>query len=287
MQIVTDAAGIEQAVKHHKLAAMMGVEGGHMIEDNMEYLDSFYRRGVRYMTLTWNNSTPWATSAYEETTRAFTVTPYGLTEKGKAIVRRMNELGMLVDLSHVGEKTFWDAIHTTTKPIICSHSSVWTLCPVFRNLKDDQIKAVGENGGVIQVNFYSGFLDSNYAPRVKRFLLRHKPELDSMTAAKAPQYAINEWLSKKYPQESDSLRAPLSMVLDHIDYIVRLIGPDHVGLGSDFDGIESPPQQLDDVSTYPIITRELLKRGYKPADIKKILGGNFIRVLKANEVATK
>ena len=285
MQIVTDAAGIGQAVKHHKLAAMMGVEGGHMIEDNMDYLDSLYRRGVRYMTLTWNNSTSWATSAFDETSKAFTVTPYGLTERGKAIVRRMNELGMLVDLSHVGEKTFWDAIHTTTKPIICSHSSVWTLCPVFRNLKDDQIKAVGANGGVIQVNFYSGFLDSTYQRKVTRFLQRHKTEMDSMNAVHAPQYAINEYLSRKYPQESDSLRAPLSLVLDHIDYIVKLIGADHVGLGSDFDGIESPPRQLDDVSTYPLITRELLKRGYKPDDIKKILGGNFIRVLKANEGA--
>ena len=200
------------------------------------------------MTLTWNNSTSWATSAFDESRHAWTVTPYGLTEKGKAIVRRMNELGMLVDLSHVGEKTFWDVIHTVTKPVICSHSSVYALCPVFRNLKDDQIKAIGANGGVIQVNFYSGFLDSNY--------------------------------------RKDSVRAPLSLVLDHIDYIVKLIGPDHVGLGSDFDGIESPPQQLDDVSTYPLITRELLKRGYKPADIEKILGGNFIRVLRANEVGT-
>jgi membrane dipeptidase len=180
MQIVTNSAGLEQAVRHHKLAAMIGVEGGHMIEDNMDYLDSFYRRGVRYMTLTWNNSTSWATSARDESSKAFQVTPYGLTEKGKAIVRRMNGLGMLVDLSHVGEQTFWDAIHTTTKPIICSHSSVYALCPVFRNLKDDQIKAVGANGGVIQVNFYSGFLDSNYMPRVQRFLHRHQKELDSM-----------------------------------------------------------------------------------------------------------
>jgi membrane dipeptidase len=153
MQIVTNSAGLAQAVQRHKLAAMMGVEGGHMIEDNLDYLDSLYRRGVRYMTLTWNNSTPWATSAMEETSRAFTVTPYGLTEKGKAIVRRMNELGMLVDLYHVGEKTFWDAIHTVNKPVICSHSSVYALCPVFRNLKDDQIRAIGANGGVIQVNF--------------------------------------------------------------------------------------------------------------------------------------
>ncbi|GGB17712.1 dipeptidase [Puia dinghuensis] len=246
MTIVTDVAGLERAVKAHKLAAMMGVEGGHMIEDRMDYLDSFYARGVRYMTLTWNNSTSWATSAMDETSKAFTVTPYGLTERGKAIVRHMNELGMLVDLSHVGEKTFWDVIHTVNKPVICSHSSVYALCPVFRNLKDDQIKAIGQNGGVIQVNFYSAFLDSNY--------------------------------------RRDSLRAPLWLLIDHIDYIVKLIGPDHVGLGSDFDGIESPPQQLDDVTTYPLITRELLKRGYKDADIRKILGGNFIRVLKANKV---
>jgi membrane dipeptidase len=284
MEIVTDPAGLEQAVKHHKLAAMLGVEGGHMIENNMDYLDSFYRRGVRYMTLTWNNSTPWATSAMEETSKAFKTSPYGLTEMGKAVVKRMNQLGMMVDLSHVGEQTFWDAIHTTTKPIICSHSSVYALCPVFRNLKDDQIKAVGTNGGVIQVNFYSGFLDSNYTTRMAQFLKRHQPEMDSLTAAKAPNYEINAFLSRKYPGETDSLRAPLSLVIDHIDYIVKLIGVDHVGLGSDFDGIESPPQQLNDVTTYPLITRELLKRGYKPGDIKKILGGNFIRVFKANNV---
>jgi membrane dipeptidase len=190
MELVSEPAGLEHAVKHHKLAAMLGVEGGHMIEDNMDYLDSFYRRGVRYMTLTWNNSTSWATSAMEETSHAFTVTPYGLTEKGRAIVRRMNELGMLVDLSHVGEKTFWDAIHTTTKPVICSHSSVYALCPVFRNLKDDQIKAIGENGGVIQVNFYSGFLDSNYRRNFAEFMSRHKGEIDSMKAAKTSDFEM-------------------------------------------------------------------------------------------------
>lgn len=284
MTIVTDVAGIKRAVAAHKLAAMMGVEGGHMIEDRMEYLDSFYARGVRYMTLTWNNSTSWATSAMEETSKAWTVTPYGLTERGKDIVRHMNEIGMLVDLSHVGEKTFWDAIHTATKPVICSHSSVWALCPVFRNLKDDQIRAIGANGGVIQVNFYSGFLDSNYAPRVKAFMARHKGVVDSMNAVHAPMYAVNEYLSKTYPAEADSLRAPLSLLIDHIDYIVKMIGVDHVGLGSDFDGIESPPQQLNDVTCYPLVTRELMKRGYKPAEVGKILGGNFIRVLKANEV---
>lgn len=282
MEIVTDPAGLERAVKHHKLAAMMGVEGGHMIENELDYLDSFYKRGVRYMTLTWNNSTPWATSAMEETSHAYTVTPYGLTDRGKKIVQRMNELGMLVDLSHVGEKTFWDAIHTTTKPVLVSHSSVYALCPVFRNLKDDQIRAIGQNGGVIQVNFYSGFLDSNYQKRLTEFMGRHKKEIDSMDAAHTPDYAVHEYLSKTYPQEAAALRPPLSLLIDHIDYIAKMIGTDHVGLGSDFDGIESAPQQLDDVTSYPLITRELLKRGYSQADVEKILGGNFIRVFKAN-----
>lgn len=284
MRIVTDVKGLEQVVKQHKLAAMLGVEGGHMIEDRIDYLDSLYRRGVRYMTLTWNNSTSWATSARDESSKAFTVTPYGLTDRGKAIVRRMNELGMLVDLSHVGEQTFRDAIHIVNKPVICSHSSVYALCPVFRNLKDDQIKAIGANGGVIQVNFYSGFLDSTYLHRFDTFMQQHRPEADSLTAAKMPEYEVYDYLFRKHTREMDSLRAPLSLLIDHIDYIVRLIGTDHVGLGSDFDGIESPPRQLNDVSTYPLITKELLKRGYKPADITKILGGNFIRVLKANEL---
>jgi membrane dipeptidase len=282
LQLVSSPVQLEQALKRHRLAAMMGVEGGHMIEDNMDYLDSFYNRGVRYMTLTWNNSTSWATSALDESTKAWTVTPYGLTEKGKAIVRRMNQLGMLVDLSHVGERTFRDAIHTTTKPVLVSHSSVYSLCPVPRNLKDDQIKAVGENGGVIMVNFYSGFLDSTYNRKIAAFLGRHRGELDSLIAVKAPTYVVNEFLSKKYPQEADSLRAPLSLLIDHIDYIVKLIGVDHVGLGSDFDGIESPPKEMDDVTTYPLITRELLRRGYKRADVEKVLGGNFIRVFRAN-----
>ncbi|HVW63281.1 MAG TPA: dipeptidase [Puia sp.] len=282
MQIVTDPAGLQDAVRHHKLAAMMGVEGGHMIEDDMDYLDSLFKRGVRYMTLTWNNSTSWATSARDETSHAWTVTPYGLTEKGKKIVQHMNELGMLVDLSHVGEQTFWDVMRITTKPVLVSHSSVYTLCPVFRNLKDDQIKAIGKNGGVIQVNFYSGFLDSTYAARLKAFTAAHQKQLDSLAAAKTPDYAINEFFSHAYPEESSALRPPLSLLIDHIDYIVKLIGADHVGLGSDFDGIESSPRELDDVTTYPLITRELLRRGYSKTDIKKILGGNFIRVLKEN-----
>ncbi len=282
MAIVTSPAALTAAVKQKKFACMMGVEGGHMIEDRMDYLDSLFKKGARYMTLTWNNSTSWATSAADETKNNLPFGTKGLTSFGKEIVKHMNALGMIVDVSHVGEQTFWDAINTTTKPVIASHSCAWTLCPVPRNLKDEQIKAIGRNGGVIDINFYSGFLDSNYMKRKEIFLSAHKAERDSMLQLKRASYEIDEWISKKYKKEADDLRPPLSLLIDHIDYMVKLIGADHVGLGSDFDGIESAPKELNDVSDMPLITKALLERGYSRKDIKKILGGNFIRVFKAN-----
>jgi len=282
MMIVRNPRELALAVKKKKLAAMMGVEGGHMIEDDMGKLDSLFNRGVRYMTLTWNNSTSWATSAKEETQGNYHNPKKGLSDFGRQIVRRMNELGMMVDLSHVGEQTFWDAINTTTKPILTSHSSVQRLCPVFRNLNDDQIRAIGKNNGVIQVNFYSGFIDSNYQKRISAFLASHKTEYDSLVALKKEDYEILGFFSKKYPQQSESMRPPLSMLIDHIDYIAKMIGVDHVGLGSDFDGIESAPQGLNGVEDFPLVTKALLERGYSVKDIDKILGGNFIRVFKAN-----
>ncbi len=173
-------------------------------------------------------------------------------------------------------------INGTSKPVIVSHSCVYNLCPVFRNLKDDQIKAVGKNGGVIHINFYSGFVDSNFEKRDSLFGIEHKTERDSLLKLNADTYYADEVLYEKYSDEVENLRPPLSMLLDHLDYIVKLIGVDHVGLGSDFDGINSAPKQLDDVTDYPLITKELLKRGYSSTDIKKILSGNFIRVFKAN-----
>ncbi|MDP9229146.1 MAG: dipeptidase [Bacteroidota bacterium] len=282
MMMVTNTSQLKQAVRQHKIGCMIGVEGGHMIEDNLQYLDSLYQRGARYMTLTWNNSTSWATSAADESKNKMPFGSKGLTEFGKQVVRRMNESGMIVDVSHVGEQTFRDAINTTTKPVIASHSCAYALCPVSRNLKDDQIKAIGRNGGVIHLNFYSGFLDSNYNKRKDAFLLKHKQQVDSLKEIKWANYEIEEYISKKYPEEANALRPPLSVLLDHLDYIVKLIGVDHVGLGSDFDGIESAPQQLDDVTDFPLITKELLKRGYGKRDIRKILGGNFLRIYKAN-----
>lgn len=283
MMLVTTPQQLQQAVKEKKLGCMMGVEGGHMLEENLAYLDSFYKRGVRYMTLTWNNSTSWATSAMDETLKKDSLPHKGLTAFGKQVVQRMNALGMLVDLSHVGEQTFWDAINTTTKPVLVSHSCAYALCPVFRNLKDEQIRAVGRNGGVIDINFYSGFLDSNFHQRLTAFNNRHRAEMDSVKALKWPGYEIEEYFLKKYPAEASNLRPSIAVLLDHIDYIVRLIGIDHVGLGSDFDGISSAPKELKDVTDLPLITKGLLKRGYSKSEVRKILGENFIRVFAANQ----
>jgi len=282
LMMVTTPAELKQAVRQRKMGCMIGVEGGHMIEDNLSYLDSLYKRGTRYLTLTWNNSTSWATSAKDETAGTVPNAKKGLSAFGQQVVRRMNELGMMVDVSHIGEQTFWDVMAITTKPIIASHSCVYTLCPHPRNLKDDQIKAIGKNGGVIQLNFYSGFIDSNYMKRKEAFLDRHAHERDSLKAAGMSSYGIDEWISKQYPQEAEALRPQLSQLLDHIDYIVRLIGINGVGLGSDFDGIESAPQPLDDVTSFPLITKALLERGYSKRDVRKILGENFLRVFKAN-----
>lgn len=283
IEMVYDEAQLLKTVHKKKIAAMIGVEGGHMIEDDISKLDSLYRRGARYMTLTWNNSTSWATSAMEETKDSLLHQPKGLSAKGRAVVQRMNQLGMLIDLSHVGERTFWDAINTSTKPILVSHSCAWALNPVFRNLKDDQIKAVGKNGGVIHLNFYSGFLDSSYDRKDEAFSKKHKRERDSLLKLNPEPYFTNVYLYEKYKDEVQAMRAPFHLLFDHLDHIVKLIGVDHVGLGSDFDGINSTPQQLNGVVDFPLITRELLARGYSKTDIRKILGGNFLRLLKANE----
>jgi membrane dipeptidase len=284
MMLVNNSMELMQAVKQKKLACMKGVEGGHMIEDQIVLLDSLYKRGTRYLTLTWNNSTSWASSAADETQNTLPPgQPKGLNDLGQQIVHRMNELGMLVDLSHVGEQTFWDVMRIVNKPVLVSHSCVYQLCGHRRNLKDDQIKAIAKNGGVIHLNFYTGFLDSTYEKNKQAFQQQHLAEVDSLKALKKPGYEIDEWLAGKYPQAANELRAPMSLLFDHIDYIVKLIGVNHVGLGSDFDGIESPPKGLDGVQDFPKVTEGLQQRGYTASDIQKILGGNFLRLLKANE----
>jgi len=285
MVLVRNSAELKKAVAKGEFAAMIGVEGGHMIEDRMDYIDALTKRGMRYLTLTWNNSTSWSTSAADETHHRDSLLKaghIGLSDYGKQIVHHLNDLGVMVDVSHVGEQTFYDVIATSTKPVIASHSCAYALNPNQRNMKDDQLKALAKNGGVVFVNFYSGFVDSTYARKARYFMRAHRAELDSLTKVYHDHDLAIIRLNVLHKEESDQVRPPLSMLIKHIDYIAKLIGVDHVGIGSDFDGAESYPLGMDDVTDYPKITEELLKLHYSEADIDKILGGNFIRVLKAN-----
>lgn len=259
-----------------KIVAMIGVEGGHMIESRIDYLDSLYKRGVRYLTLTWNNSTDWATSATDEFNPKSGLKHKGLTDKGRQIVKRMNELGMMVDLAHVGPQTFFDAIEASSKPVLVSHSNAYSIAKVSRNLRDDQIKAVAKNGGVVCLNFYSGFLDTEYKAKIEALYKKYVKNQDKSLSTDDKFYKLPD-------VAKEELRLPLSFLIDQIDYMVKLAGIDHVGIGGDFDGMESTPKGLDDVSDYPNITAALLERGYTVSDINKIYGENMIRLMKAQE----
>lgn len=288
MQLVTSPQELSIAVKNHRLASMLGVEGGHMIENDLQKLDSFYDRGVRYMTLTWNNNNDWATSAEYESgnqkqNKDSVTRKKGLTDFGNSVVKRMNKLGMMVDLSHVGDQTFWDAIAISSKPVLVSHSDCYALCPVYRNLKDDEIRAVGKNGGVIQLNFYPVFLDSSVGRKQHAFLKNHKAERDSLRQSGMKNFEVDNLFKVKYKEEMEDLQAPFSLLFDHMQHVINLAGIDHVGLGGDFDGIGFTPKELTDVTKYPLITKELVARGFSKKDIYKIMGGNFIRVFKANQ----
>jgi membrane dipeptidase len=194
----------------------------------------------------------------------------------------MNELGVIIDLSHVGEQTFYDAIAASAKPVLLSHSSVWNICPVFRNVKDEQIKAVAKNGGVICINFYSGFIDSNFAKKMAILEGTEGTRIKDSLGKNYDAAKLNEIWRKYFSAQLEPYRPTIPQLVDHIDYIVKLIGDDYVGIGSDFDGVSSLPAGMDDVTKYPLITEELKKRGYSNKSIKKILGGNVMRVMKAN-----
>ena len=284
MTFATNYREVKKRAHKDKLVSLIGVEGGHMIENDIGKLESLYEKGMRYLTLTWNNSTSWASSAMDETLFPAKLSQKGLTDFGKQIVRRMNELGIIVDLSHVGEQTFYDAIAVTKKPVLLSHSSVWNICPVFRNVKDDQIRAVAKNGGVICINFYSGFISKKFDER-QSFLNREIK--DSMQRVFFADSGSDSSVMKTkwktyYDSAMNEVRPDLAQLVDHIDYIVKLVGDSYVGIGSDYDGVSSVPVGMDDVTTYPKITYELQRRGYSNRSIKKILGGNVLRVMKAN-----
>jgi membrane dipeptidase len=278
LMFATSVADIRRAKQQGKIAALMGIEGGHAIEDSLATLREFYRLGVRYMTLTWNNTNNWADAGRGEKKH------HGLSDFGREVVREMNRLGMLVDVSHVSDETMSDALDVSKAPIIASHSSARALSNVPRNIPDDLLKRIAKNGGVVQVNFYSQFVDATTvspqsAERDKRL--------------KAQQDALNEKYKndpERLAEESDKLEAanplpplPISKLIDHIDHIVKVAGIDHVGIGADFDGANDMPEGAKDVSMLPNITYELLKRGYSERDIRKILGENFLRVFAEAE----
>ncbi|HKH91469.1 MAG TPA: dipeptidase [Gemmatimonadaceae bacterium] len=275
LRFATTAADVRRAKQEGKVAILIGVEGGHAIESSLDRLRDLHAKGVRYMTLTWNNGLSWAGAAFGEGgTRKG-----GLTAFGRDVVREMNRLGMLVDVSHVSDSTFFDAIATSNVPVIASHSSARALSDSPRNLTDDQLRAIARNGGVVNVNFYSRFIDSQYRVRAEaaeaqvaaaRRALRPGP--DSASAA------------GRIATMRDSLFAaipptPFSVLIDHIDHIARIAGVDHVGLGSDFDGVSALPLGMEDVTRLPRIAQALLDRGYSETDVKKMLGGNMLRVM--------
>ncbi|WP_313190834.1 dipeptidase [Sphingobacterium sp.] len=277
IELAKSSTDIERINKEGKIVALIGIEGGNMIEERLDYLEALYDRGARYLTLTWNYNLPWVTAAAMEV-KTKDKKGKGLTEHGKEIIRKMNDLGMMVDLSHAGEQTFYDVLSITSKPVLVSHSNAAALTPHYRNLKDAQLEALRKNGGVVGVNFYSEFLDSNYPKRVKKLYYKtHKRDSTNKEISVGKMYGA---LSPKLKHEAN---APFENVLEHIDHLVAKAGIDHVAIGSDFDGIESPPQQLEDVSKFPVLTKALLERGYSKDDVAKIMGLNFLRVLKENE----
>jgi membrane dipeptidase len=293
MIFVATPGGIELAHHERKLAVLMGIEGGHSIENSIPLLRQYYALGVRYMTLTWSNSNGWADSSGDIDDASVPHTKEGLTEFGKDVVYEMNRLGMMVDISHVSDRTFYRTLNISRAPVIASHSSARALCDSPRNMTDEMLLAVahygGPNskGGVVQVNFYSGFLSQAYRDAQKAI----EPEMNKATQALKDQakaegkpvpYAEIEKLQRQF---SDRIpRPPLSVLIDHIDHIAKVAGVDHVGLGSDFDGISGQlPEGIDSAADLPKITEALMARGYSADDCRKILGGNLLRVFREVE----
>jgi membrane dipeptidase len=286
MMMAFSVADIERAHRERKLAALLGIEGGHSIENDVHLLRDFYRLGVRYMTLSWSNTNEWADSS-GDINDPKVEHHNGLTDSGKQIVTEMNRLGMLVDISHVADKTFYDAIAVSRAPIIASHSSARALTNHPRNMTDDMLRAVAKNGGVVQVNFYNAFIDENYRKaaeaQAKDRDAAVKAYTDQLRAAgKTVTYLDADRVEREWAAKIP--RPPLSSLIDHIDHVAKIAGIDHVGLGSDFDGVSgATPQGIDSAADLPKITQALLDRGYSADDIRKILGGNLLRVFREAE----
>ena len=276
----TDQIVAARSRSPHKLAVLMGVEGGHAIENDLGILRDFYRLGVRYMTLTWSNTNEWADSS-GDIAKPEVAHHNGLTDFGKDVVREMNRLGMMVDVSHVSDKTFFDVLAVSGAPVIASHSSARALTDHPRNMTDEMLRAVAKNKGVVMVNFFSAFIDEDYrkafvaqTPERQKALdalLEKLKGADSRTWYREYNAAQKAWAAK-IP------RPPLKSLIDHLDHVARVAGVDHVGLGSDFDGVSSLPEGIDSAADLPKITEALVGRGYTREQVRKILGTNLLRV---------
>src|ERR1044072_4667204 len=269
--LATSTADIKRAKKEGKVGVLMGIEGGHAIENSLPGLREFYRLGVRYMTLTHNNTNEWADSCCD------TARHGGLSDFGKEVVAEMNRLGMLVDISHVSDETMSDVLDVSKAPVIASHSSARVFSNHKRNVSDELLKRIAQNGGVVMVNFYSACLDE----KVRVAGLERDQKLKAQRDALREQFKDDQKrLDKELKKLNDANPIPnttLSMLVDHIEHIAKVAGVDHVGLGSDFDGVPNLPEGINDVADLPNITYELLRRGYSERDVLKILGGNFMR----------
>lgn len=277
LMLATSVADIRRAKQQKRIAALMGIEGGHAIENSLAALRDFYRLGVRYMTLTHNNTNDWADSSRDEPRHN------GLTDFGKEVVREMNRLGMFIDVSHVSDKTMSDVLDISSAPVIASHSSARALSNHPRNIPDDLLRRIAKNGGVVMVNFFPVFIDQKAYDADRARETRLKPQVDALEARFKGDPARLADEAKKLLDANPLPPTPLSVLVDHIDHIAKVAGIDHVGLGSDFDGVPSLPEGLKDISQLPNITYELLRRGYKQEDIRKILGENLLRAFAEAE----
>ncbi|MBK6773157.1 MAG: dipeptidase [Ignavibacteria bacterium] len=262
-----------------KLCGLIGIEGGTAIEKNLDNINTFFDLGVRYIGLTWNNTNFISTSAKDETENG---KPGGLSGFGIEVIKRMNETGMLIDVSHLSEAGFWDVINNSASPVIASHSNCYSIAQHFRNLKDDQIKAIAKSGGYIGINFYDTFLEMDADKnRTMNAYEKYSDELNALNEKYGDDLIkFNEERNKFLQEKNIAAGTSIDKVIEHIDYIKNLVGADYIGIGSDFDGGITPPNELYDASCYPELTKKLVERGYTEEEIKKILGGNFLRVFK-------
>jgi membrane dipeptidase len=270
---------IRRAKREGKIAILMGIEGGHAIENSLSALRDFYRLGVRYMTLTHTNNNDWADAS------GFFVPPkpahHGLSPFGEEVVREMQRIGMLVDVSHVSDETFDAVMRVARAPVIASHSSARALCNVPRNLTDDQLRALAKNGGVAMINFFPGFLDPKYLPAFRAFTAKHGAEMDALDKKHLTISERHDAMMKI--GAADLPKTSVAVLVDHIEHIAKVAGVDHVGLGSDFDGVPALPEGLSGMDGLPKITLELMRRGFSDVDVKKILGENFLRAMSDAE----